>query len=84
MYDLLRRRLVLMMDKKTTKCIQMMRDLVSDIQGAPFPGGEFKSELYEIWYEHAQKAAVECFEYLNDNFPQEQKDVDKTINKIFG
>ena len=54
-----------MMDKKTMKCIQMMRDLVSDIQGAPFPGGEFKSELYEIWYEHAQKAAVECFEYLN-------------------
>ena len=39
------------MDKKIKKCIEMMRDLVSDVQGAPFPGGDLKSELYEIWYE---------------------------------
>lgn len=71
------------MDKKTKMCIQMLRDLVSDVQGAPFPGDDLKSELYSIWYEHAQKAAVECFEFLNDNFPSDQNDVDKTINKIF-
>ena len=47
------------MDKKTKQCIKMLRDLVSDVQGAPFPGGELKSELYEIWYEHAQRAAVD-------------------------
>jgi len=72
-----------MMDKKTKKCLQMMRDLVSDVQGAPFPGPDLKPELYEIWYEHAQKAAVECFEYLNDNFPEDKKDLEKAINKIF-
>ena len=62
---------------------KLMRQLVSDVQGAPFPGGELKNELYEIWYEHAQRAAVECFEYLNDNFPEEQKELDKSINKLF-
>ncbi len=72
-----------MMDKKTKQCIQMLRDLVSDVQGAPFPGSELKPELYEIWYEHAQRAAVQCFEFLNDNYPEEQKDVNKTIDKLF-
>mgnify|MGYP007070328639 CR=1 FL=1 len=71
------------MDKKIAKCIQMLRDLVSDVQGAPFPGSDLKPELYEIWYEHAQKAAVACFEFLNDNFPQEQKELNKTIDKLF-
>ena len=71
------------MDKKTKQCIKMLRDLVSDVQGAPFPSGDLKNELYEIWYEHAQRAAVECFEYLNDNFPEEQKELDKTIDKLF-
>lgn len=71
------------MDKKTKQCIQMMRDLVSDVQGAPFPGQDLKSELYEIWYEHAQKAAVECFEFLDANFPTDKNDVNKTIDKLF-
>lgn len=71
------------MDKKTKKCIEMMRDLVSSVQGAPFPTGDLKLELYSIWYEHAQKAAVECFEYLNDNFPDEQKELNKSIDKMF-
>lgn len=71
------------MDKKTKQCIQMMRDLVSDVQGAPFPGPDLKPELYEIWYEHAQKAAVECFEFLDAHFPQDKNDVSKTIDKLF-
>ncbi len=71
------------MDKKTKECIQMMRDLVSAIQGAPFPGGEIKPELYGIWYEHAQKSAVQCFEFLNANFPKEQAELTKTIDKLF-
>ena len=70
------------MDKKMRQCIKMMRDLVSDVQGAPFPRKKKKNELYEIWYEHAQRAAVECFEYLNDNFPEEQKQLDKSIDKL--
>ena len=71
------------MDRKAKQCIQMLRDLVSDVQGAPFPGGDINTELYSIWYEHAQKAAVECIEFLNANFPKEQKDLNKTINKLF-
>lgn len=71
------------MDKKTKECVKMLRDLVSDVQGAPFPGEDLKPELYEIWYEHAQKAAVECFEFLNDNFPQDKKDLNKSIEKLF-
>ena len=45
------------MDKKAKECIRMLRDLVSDVQGAPFPGGDINTELYAIWYEHAQRAA---------------------------
>lgn len=71
------------MDKKTKQCIQMLRDLVSDVQGAPFPGNDINTELYSIWYEHAQRAAVECFEFLNDNFPKEQDELTKSINKLF-
>ena len=72
------------MNKKFDTCIKMMRQLVSDIQGAPYPAGEeFEPELYKIWYEHVQKAAVECFKYLDDNFTQEKEDFDKTLNKMF-
>jgi hypothetical protein len=71
-----------MVDRKTKECIKMLRDLVSDVQGAPYPGDDIKSELYSIWYEHAQRAAVECFEYLDANFPKEQKELDDSINKI--
>lgn len=72
------------MDKKTKQCIKMMRDLVSDVQGAPFPGGgDIDTELYAIWYEHAQKAAVECFEFLNANYPKEQQELTKSIDKLF-
>ena len=70
------------MDKKIKKCIEMMRDLVSAVQGAPFPGGDLKSELYEIWYEHAQSAAVKCFEYLDEHFPEEPADVTKKLDKL--
>lgn len=71
-----------MLDKKMRECIKIMRDLISDVQGAPYPGDDIKSELYSIWYEHAQRAAVECFEYLDANFPTEQKELDDSINKI--
>ncbi|NLC91880.1 MAG: hypothetical protein GX677_00175 [Treponema sp.] len=71
------------MDKKSKEFITMLRGLVSDVQGAPFPGDDLKPELYKIWYEHAQKAAVSCFEFLNDNFPQEQKELNKSIDKLF-
>ncbi len=67
---------------KFDACIKMMRQLVSDIQGAPYPGN-FEPELYQIWYEHVQKAAVDCFEYLNANFPEDKTEFNKTIDKLF-
>jgi len=38
------------MDKKVLECVKMLRGLVSDVQGAPFPGEDIKTELYQIWY----------------------------------
>ena len=73
-----------MMDKKTKECIRMLRNLVSDVQGAPYPGDDIKSELYTIWYEHAQRAAVECFEFLDVNFQRDKKAITKSIEKILG
>ena len=71
------------MDKRVKQCVEMLRQLVSDVQGAPYPGDDINSELYTIWYEHAQKAAVSCFEFLDENFPEDIKEVDKKIDKLF-
>lgn len=70
------------MDKKTQKCIEIMRNLVSDIQGAPYPGEEVKPELYSIWYEHVQRDAVNAFEFLDENYP-DKTEISKTLDKIF-
>lgn len=64
-------------------CLRMMRQLVSDIQGAPYPGEDLEPELYKIWYEHVQKAGVECLEYLDANFPMEAQDINETLDKFF-
>lgn len=71
------------MDKKTKQCVERLRDLVSAVQGAPFPNDDLKPELYSIWYEHAQRSATECFEFLNDNFPENKKNITKLVDKIF-
>ena len=69
------------MDKKMSKCIELMRLLVSDIQGAPFVGDEFSTELYSIWYEHAQRDAVNAFEYLDENFTN-REEIIKAIDSL--
>lgn len=70
------------MDKQLIKCIEIMKNLVSDIQGAPYPGEEVKPELYSIWYEHVQRDAVNAFEYLEENF-SDKMEIKKTIDKLF-
>lgn len=70
------------MDKKVKQCIDMLRQFVSDVQGAPYPGEDIDKELYAIWYEHAQSAAVKCFEYLDEHFPEEPADVTKKLDKL--
>ena len=71
------------MDNRVKQCVEMLRQLVSDVQGAPYPSNDIQSELYKIWYEHAQKSAVSCFEFLDENFPDEAKEVNKKIDQLF-
>ena len=37
------------MNHKYETCIKMLRQLVSDIQGAPYPSENFEPELYKIF-----------------------------------
>ena len=61
------------MQKLLKECAEKLRKLVSDVQGAPYPGN-LENELYMIWYEHIQKTAIDCFESLDENIPQEKED----------
>jgi len=61
------------MQKLLKECAEKLRKLVSDVQGAPYPGN-LENELYMIWYEHIQKTAIDCFEFLDENIPQEKED----------
>lgn len=70
------------MDRRMNKCVEMLKNLVSTVQGAPYPGDDLNLELYTIWFEHAQSVAVECYEYLNSSFPKEKSDTDKLLGKI--
>ncbi len=70
-------------EENAEKLLSMIRLLVSDVQGAPFPGQNFEPELYSIWYEHVQRNAQECFEFLDENFPADKEGINKTIQKMF-
>jgi len=70
-------------EENAEKLLSMIRLLVSDVQGAPFPGQNFEPELYSIWYEHVQRNAQECFEFLDENFPTDKEGINKTIQKMF-
>lgn len=68
------------MSKKLDECVSKLRNLVSDVQGAPYPAN-INEELYYIWYEHVQKNAMECFEFLDEFFPREKEEIKKNIFK---
>ncbi len=59
------------MKKMDQEGYEIMKQLVSDVQGAPYPN-VVESELYRIWYEHAQLVAIQCLEYIDRNFPHEK------------
>lgn len=59
------------MKKMDQEGFQIMKQLVSDVQGAPYPN-VVDSELYKIWYEHAQVVAIDCLEFIDKNFPKEK------------
>ena len=70
------------MDKVLKECSEKLRRLVSDVQGAPYPGS-LENELYMIWYEHIQKNAIECFEFLDENIPKEpESDINSTLESL--
>jgi hypothetical protein len=71
------------MDKKVKELAEIMRKLLSDVQGAPYPGEGFEPELYTIWYEHVQRNAQNCFEFLDENYPNDTSEFQETINKLF-
>ena len=71
----------LIMDKRLKECAEKLRKLVSDVQGAPYPGS-LDNELYMIWYEHIQKNAIDCFEFLDANIPPEKSDVSDALKNI--
>ncbi len=50
------------------KGLALLRQLISDLEGAPFPNA-INNELYTIWYEHVQEAAGNALEYLNSQDP---------------
>lgn len=53
------------------RCLGILRQLISDVEGAPSPGVVDK-ELYSIWYEHAQNVAQEALEYLDEIDPNHE------------
>ncbi|MEE0132319.1 MAG: hypothetical protein U0I22_00780 [Treponema sp.] len=70
------------MDSKLDECIGKLRTLVSDVQGAPYPS-TIENELYTIWFEHIQRSAMDCFVFLNENFPQEPEEISQSLEGIF-
>jgi hypothetical protein len=55
-------------DSMDEKGYVILRQLISDVEGAPFPS-TINHELYTIWYEHVQEAAGEALEFLNTYDP---------------
>ncbi len=46
----------------------ILRQLISDVEGAPYPNS-INNELYTIWYEHVQVAAHAALEFLSSYDP---------------
>jgi hypothetical protein len=51
------------MEKKE---LELLRKLISAIEGAPYPDEGINGELYAIWYEHTQQIAQEALEFYNE------------------
>lgn len=70
------------MTRKTKNTAELMRQLVADIQGAPYPS-DVSGELYSIWYEHIQRDAMTALEYIDEHYPSDiSDDLDKTLEKV--
>ncbi|AEJ18314.1 hypothetical protein [Gracilinema caldarium] len=65
------------------KASDIIVDLVSSLQGAPYPSS-INNELYTIWYEHAQIAAQEALHFVERKRAQEAKDtsLDTMVDQV--
>ena len=72
-----------MTNKNVEELTKLMRQLVSDVQGEPFPSEKIEPELYSIWYEHVQRGAQNCFEFLEQHFPLDNSEFKDSLKKIF-
>ena len=72
-----------MTNKNVEELTKLMRQLVSDVQGAPFPSEKIVPELYSVWYEHVQRGAQNCFEFLEQHFPLDNSEFKDSLKKIF-
>ena len=73
----------------TVKNYKSIRDEVTfDMQAAAISEHKDRiikdvdDELYYIWYEHVQRNAMECYEFLDEYFPTDQKDISKALDNI--
>ncbi|HNY16286.1 MAG TPA: hypothetical protein PK542_00830 [Treponemataceae bacterium] len=69
------------MKKLDQEGYEIMKQLVSDVQGAPYPN-VIENELYRIWYEHAQLVAIQCLEYIDVNFPKDRESEAEKLPKF--
>ena len=72
-----------MTNKNVEELTKLMRQLVSDVQGAPYTRKKIEPELYSIWYEHVQRGAQNCFEFLEQHFPLDNSEFKDSLKKIF-
>ena len=72
-----------MTNKNVEELTKLMRQLVSDVQGAPYTSEKIEPELYSIWYERVQRGAQNCFEFLEQHFPLDNSEFKDSLKKIF-
>ncbi len=67
------------------KASDIIVELVSSLQGAPYPS-TINNELYSIWYEHAQIAAQEALHFVERKREKEARDdsLDSLVDQAQG
>ncbi len=72
-----------MTNKSVEELTRLMRQLVSDVQGAPFPSENIEPEHYSNWYDHGQRGAQNCFDVWEQHFPLDNSEFIDSLKKIF-
>ncbi|MFW5800809.1 MAG: hypothetical protein ACOCVC_02145 [Spirochaeta sp.] len=65
------------------KGIELLKQLIGAIEGAPYPH-TLKSELYTIWHEHALNIATDALSYVNNQQKKQKDRLPKSIQDETG